>query len=284
MSRPVIIDTDFGGDPGDILALCYALRSPELEVVAIVSADEFEQDHRARIIAGWLKAGGYDLPVFKGRDAGNRDFFVLDRFYEEQPPVKELEEVVPLLEQLAGRGGCYLALGGMSNLACLLDRSREALARLEICAMGGAFHYRKPGQAEHNIRVDLEAARKVFEAELNVRWVLSDHTFVPQLEMRLEHPLYKKICEAASSSAFAGLIKANLELYYGEREPDSHLDDPLTVSALTGDCIRFEPRPVYFNEKGEFILDEEKGRPVLVSAAVDYDCFWHDFRHKLAQL
>src|SRR5918996_1436600 len=80
MTVPLILDTDIGTDVDDALALAFALRHPEIELVAVTTvADDVVK--RADIATKLLRiAGRDDVPVAPGvgweqPPAGRRSWF-----------------------------------------------------------------------------------------------------------------------------------------------------------------------------------------------------------------
>ena len=162
---PVVIDTDFGGDPDDAVALVYALRSRELDIRAIITSDEYKTNHRARLLQQWLKADGYSIPVFSGHDLGNTNLFLLDSLIvgnEEVLSIFKENEFKKILTNLAEDNGQYISIGGLSNLNYLHKSFPELWSSIQTTIMGGAIHYHRHGATEHNVGLDVESAHKIF--------------------------------------------------------------------------------------------------------------------------
>jgi inosine-uridine nucleoside N-ribohydrolase len=85
----------------------------------------------------------------------------------------------------------YVCIGPQTNLATFLEHAPDLTSKLEVVIMGGAINYRKKDRAEHNVKYDVNAARKVFSSNANTRWVLSDTTFNSHLEIDEQHILQK---------------------------------------------------------------------------------------------
>ena len=69
----LIIDTDIGDDPDDILVLYLILLHPELfNLIALVSGDEVHGNHRAKLLSLILKKfKRNNVPVYVGTDFGS---------------------------------------------------------------------------------------------------------------------------------------------------------------------------------------------------------------------
>lgn len=273
---PVIIDTDFGGDPDDAVALVYALCSPELDIRAIITSDEYKTNHRARLIQQWLKTDGYKIPVFSGYDLGNTDLFLLDDLVnsdDEVPSIFESDELKKILTRLAEDNGQYVSIGGLSNLSYLHESLPEVWSSIQTTIMGGAVHYHRQGAIEHNVGLDVESARKIFESEQKNRWVLSDHTFVPELAIDATHRLYSYF--AGKDDFFHNLVHVNMDRFFLAFYPDSRMYDPFTISTLFLPTVAFSPQKMEMNKNCEFVPDQT-GTSVNVSTSANYASFWLD--------
>ncbi len=182
-SRRILIDTDPGVD--DAMAILFALRSPELEVVGLTTV--FGNAEVATVTQNALRLvelEGHDaIPVAPGADAplvvprGPLGTFVhgQDGFGNtDPPPPRGRPLAMPgarfIVETVAAHPGeiTLVAIGPLTNLALALHlepRLPEWVA--QVVVMGGAA--RVPGNvtpvAEANIINDPHAARLVFAAD-----------------------------------------------------------------------------------------------------------------------
>ena len=183
----VIIDTDPGVD--DVLALFFALKSPELkiEVITTVAGNVgVEQGYQnVRRIFDLLRLPEKERPpVFMGaskpldrerigseeihgRD-GLGDF--LPRTNYPSPNKLASDTIIEWAERCPGEL-CLITLGPLTNLALAIQKKKSSLNNLkEVIIMGGAFTV--PGnitpRAEYNIYVDPLAAQTVFQAGLPI--------------------------------------------------------------------------------------------------------------------
>ena len=201
MVRRVIIDTDPGID--DFLAILLALRSPELKVEALTTVGgNAPLRHTTRNALRTLEyAGRTDVPVAVGasrplgpprgsgeRRTRRRGFRYAPRFHGATgltarlpspciTPV-ETDAVRFLAERLSEPDAAgpvtLIALGPLTNVAALLRRNPDALARSGgLIVMGGAVHRRGNVTpfAEFNVWNDPEAARTVFASRANITLV-----------------------------------------------------------------------------------------------------------------
>jgi purine nucleosidase len=194
MPAPVIIDTDPGLD--DALALFLACASPELDVIGVITVagniglsrtttnalkllHHLGRDDIPVIAgcAGALRRGSIEAASIHGEDGlGGADLPLPTR-----RPLA-VDATSWLADELLRRpthSSRILALGPLTNLARLVERSPDAARRLAgIIAMGGAV--REDGNvtkfAEFNIAADPEAAAIVLGAGIPVTLVPLDVT------------------------------------------------------------------------------------------------------------
>jgi purine nucleosidase len=126
----IVLDTDIGSGVDDALGLALALRSPELELVAVTTVGR-ESVLRARIAAKLLALDGRsEIPVH----AGCRVPLLLERAFPwfghegeslieptEEPPLAQGHAVDALRRILRSRAGVHvIATGPLTNLAAVL--------------------------------------------------------------------------------------------------------------------------------------------------------------------
>jgi inosine-uridine nucleoside N-ribohydrolase len=274
----VILDTDIGGDPDDAVAVAVAARTvPGLALV--ITADEFHGDGRARFARHFLDAlGRPEVPVVAGRDLGNTRYFCIEGLAAASDAASSSGDVLAAVRAVCdGTDGKvrWVGMGPMSNLAELLTADPALAGRLEITQMGGAVNYRNPDVAEHNIRLDPAAARRVMDlaVERSLSLVLSDVTFRPDTEMavRASSPLYQHL--ASARLPWAQLLVGHLDRWYSGFYPETLMHDPLTLSAaLRLPFVDFSAQRVRFAEDGRMSLDDA-GQRAFLSTRVDYRAF-----------
>lgn len=250
----IIIDTDIGDDADDALALCLALKSPELEVLGITTVFR-NTAARAKIAVGLLRMmGREDIPVYAGVG---------------QPLVQpaDVEEIpIQLFEEMRGLSYCreigaveYLyrtllqeekpltlvAIGPLTNFALLLMLYPEVRGKIkEIVIMGGAFymHY-----AEWNIQCDPEAAAIVFRYGIPVRAVGLDVTTRCQVNDELVE--FLKAAQKPETSLLSDLLMC----YYKDRGRHTFLHDPMAVFAVYDrELITYSGEDIVVELKGEY--------------------------------
>jgi purine nucleosidase len=191
-SRKILIDTDTASD--DAVALIMALRSPEVQVLAItVVAGNVSLEQGTANALYAVELCGSQVPVFAGaaapliRPLEDASWFhgqdgLGDRGYVPSSactPEKEfaVDAMVRVIE--ANPGIEVITLGPLTNLALALRQSPALAANVSRCVvMGGApcCEGNVSPAAEYNFWVDPEAARVVLRSQLPIElvgWQLS---------------------------------------------------------------------------------------------------------------
>ena len=192
---PTIIDTDPGID--DALALLLAWASPELAVEALTTVAgnvpldlatlnawrirDLYRPAPAPIIAEGA-AAPLRRPLRTAADYHGHDGLGNVGGWPEPPPQLAEGQAVDVLLEAARRHRrrmILIAIGPLTNVALALDREADAMRLIgRVIVMGGAVDV--PGNvtpdAEFNLHVDPDAARRVFEAGLPIDLVPLDAT------------------------------------------------------------------------------------------------------------
>ncbi len=182
-ATPVILDTDIGTDPDDLLALLMVAGSPELELVAVTTTYG-DTRLRARIAAQtcrWISldpiiAVGPSAPISKREIwyAGNEANQIDEPLVEQEDLPDAVETILDLATRHAGRL-MIIAIGPLTNVAHAVQRDPTLPQKIDtISIMGGDFANR--GATEHNFACDSEAARIVMEAGFKTRVIGVEQT------------------------------------------------------------------------------------------------------------
>ena len=186
MSTPFLIDTDTASD--DAVALIMALRSPQINVVAITTVAgnvNVQQATRNALYTAQLCAStvpvfpGAEKPLlrphlpahwFHGRDGlGDHDYPPPSRAPEKQNAVDAIINAID-----SNPGLVLVTLGPLTNIALALQKKRAIAANVSRCViMGGApcCEGNVTPAAEYNIWCDPEAARIVVRSGLPIELV-----------------------------------------------------------------------------------------------------------------
>ncbi len=169
---PVIIDSDIGDDITDTTAIIFALKSPELEIKALLSNNNHEKE-RARILHKLVRLSGKQIPVFQGVEGGTGALRRQGEFVKDyRPEIEKLSDNIDYVEELLKNGAVYVSDGTLTNPAYLLKKIPHRINRAEFHVMAGAIYrnYRggKAPVSEWNIDCDINSAQKFFSSEANI--------------------------------------------------------------------------------------------------------------------
>ena len=278
-SAPMIIDTDIGGDPDDTVAVVAAARRvPELALV--VTSDEYGGE-RARFVRYLLDlVGRQDVKVVAGSDLGNSRLYFVDGLFPDDVPKQGTEVVSAVAEVCASTSGPvrWVGIGPLSNLSTLQTERPDLVARMVVTQMGGAFVYRDPSRAEHNFRVDPEAAIRMLPVLERGRptFVVNDVTFNPAIEITTDSPIYKRWAEP-DAPLWARILREHSDRWMA-RYPGSMQHDGLTLAAATlWPGIRFARERVALDPIARMSRSDD-GTEIIISISADYSAFmsWLD--------
>lgn len=192
MTTPIIIDCDPGHD--DAIALLLALASPELELLGVTTVAGNQTLSKTTINALRVLelVGRADIPVAAGADRPLvRELEVADWVHgesgldgpaltEPKATVDERHAIDLIAELVESRAEpiTLLPVGPLTNIALLLARYPQLESRLgPVVLMGGAVGLGNvTPAAEFNIWQDPEAARRVFQSDLDVTMIGLDVT------------------------------------------------------------------------------------------------------------
>ena len=239
MLKPtVVVDTDWGDDIDDAIALALAART--IDRLAVVTADEIG-DHRARGVAEQLRRHDRtDVPVIRGIDLGGRSrrrsSMGLATLPREDDP-----EMIEALADLAVSSSelIWIGQGPLTNVAAFARAKPEHADKIRLTQMGFWLDkYRDKTRASHNPRMDPWAAGEALRLLKKPRLVLSDHTESPHIRITKEHDLVQRL-QAPTAPSWARLLADGFDEWaaYRAKAADqssgvgSWLHDPLTVSA-----------------------------------------------------
>lgn len=285
------IDTDIGSDVDDALALAYALRHPDLQVVGVstVFGDIPVRSAIARRLLDLAGAG--DVPVLPGLGVPLTDGKVGVMFGHEghglldgpEPVVRtasedgggaRIAELVAAIDAVAP--DVLVAIGPLTNLAAMV-RAGATLPPLAV--MGGkltevAIAHMTADTPEWNWFCDPVAAQVVLGA---------GHATPPVLlpaEMTFRTRLADGDVDALAdgdelAAAVAVLCRHWLEHQrtgFGSTDPAVTLHDPLTVAVLVAESLcTFAPHTIRVDERGACHHGGEGAGPVRAAVDVDAD-------------
>jgi purine nucleosidase len=249
MALPIIIDTDPGID--DALAIALAVRSPELNLLAVTTTygngPVVTTTRNARHLLRRLGAGG--VPVYPGaqRPLVREPAFATETHGDQGLGYADVPDTEPVAGAVVAPGALLklladaaepvtvVALGPLTNLALALALDRERCSRCirEIAWMGGSAG--APGNttpvSEFNAWCDPEAARAVMDSSIPVRMVGLDATRC----VFMGADLVERLAGHADPEVrwWAGMWRFYVEFHRrSERLEGCILNDPLAVGLL----------------------------------------------------
>lgn len=291
MPARLILDTDIGTDVDDALALAFALRHPEIDLLAVTTVAD-DAVKRADIARKLLRiAGRDDIEVAPGvaweecPAPGRKSWFG----HEGQGLLQDTGEtstyardaVTLLLEETKNASLEIAVVGMQSNIAAALakdDGFAERVSRLDV--MGGVFAPITVGQgvippsADHNLMIDPDASVLALNAGLNTMYV--------PLDVTVHAPLLKQHLESLRTGddlcrALARLIDVWVEVTKMPGDVVAILHDPLTVACVVDRrFVTSEMLPVTVAmHKGivRTFIDRAAGREAEVITSVDGEAF-----------
>jgi len=287
---PVVIDTDPGlGEPGsdidDGLAIAYALKSPELEVLALTIVNgNVDVDTGITVARGLAeRLGRPDLPVLLGARAPlTRDMAPVRALFDAvlaQEPTSPLVAVGPTSNEHASDYLCrivkerpgeivVIAIGPMTNLALAIRRDPLFAVRVKelVLMAGSATGYAQniTVVGDFNTYVDPEALDIVMRSGAPIRMVGLDQTSKVMLT-RTDAEKLRNSGDAFSRWVadctdgwidFLGRAFPNRP----EHQYACFLHDPLVIAAVTHpELLIWQPASV------QVVTDSELARGLVVA-------------------
>ena len=262
--QKIIIDTDIGDDVDDAFALALALRSPELEILGVIT-NFGDTDTRARIADRLLaEAGRPDIPVAVGTPTVTKNPMTQRRYAEgghaaksSHPPAVDF-----LLDQIRRYPGqiTLIAIGPLMNVGAAIDRDAATFRKLKrVVLMGGSVKrgygdmgYSTPRgpEPEWNILNDIPSAQKLFAAGVPLAMMPLDST-----QLKLD-----EVKRAFLFSQGTPITDALTVLYHMWGQQTPTLFDPMTIAyTVNPGLCPVQPMHIRVDEKG--LTRAEPGAP-----------------------
>lgn len=265
-ARPAIFDLDIGNDPDDTVVALLIARAPErFGPRLLLTNDETPALGRARFLAQIigsvagsealcdLVAAGLPSPRRAATSVVERAGLVApDGAPVRTDGIAALAAAVDACDQVD-----YYSLGGLTNLAALLDRHPEFAERIHLVQMGPMLVERGlPRRPQYNVRLDPAAFLRAVPAVGARSFLLSQISWARHGPGRRRSVgLYPDdpVAVALSQSPCAGhrLLHAQLDAWCRGDKPCSIQHDPLTVlSQHDAHLVRYETLEVQFDASG----------------------------------
>lgn len=309
MAKKVILDVDTGID--DAMALSYAVRSPELEVIGITTCfgnTSVEEATRNTFqVLDYLEAeipvaAGADKPLFRDHLKGkatrvhgeNGIGDTAHPFPKREPIGQHAADFIVSKVKENPKQVTLILVGSLTNMATAIMKDPEIIHLVkEVIIMGGAVTV--PGNvtpaAEANIYTDPEAAEYVFRSGLPITLVGLDVTLKTLLPRK-----YLEIWRAKNtrlSNYMADITEhyMNAYLQFYTDIQGCGLHDPLAVAvAIDRTFVKTKPVHVQVDIEGTISLGRTVGdlRPkpaqppnMEVCLEVDADRFLQHFASRV---
>lgn len=273
--RPVILDTDIGGDIDDTWALAMMLNSPELDVRMILT-EGGDTLYRAKIVAKMLEiAGRTDIPVGIGINTSHlveneikpQEAWVVDYDIGRYPGSVFTDGVGVLTDILmkSKETITIIAIGPLTNLAEALRRCPEIVSKAKFVGMQGNIRsfFDKLDRVvpEYNVKTDPLASRKVFEASWDMTITPLDTCGL----IILKNERYSKVY--TSKSILAQVVMENYRIWVSflknqmdprkfERESSILFDTVAVYLAISEDYLEMERLGIKVTEDAYTLIDE----------------------------
>lgn len=281
----VIIDTDPGVD--DAYALLLAMRSPELQIMAITPVAGNVPLHLTLPNALRMVeiAGRQDIPVAGGASQPLvRDLITAESAHGKnglggvvfpeptiQPVKDHAADLICKIVRQNPNQVTLIGIGPLTNIALALRQDSGIIPLVRrIVLMGGSLSGGNiTPAAEFNFYVDPEAASIVFNSGIPITMVGLDVT--RKVQLKESHVRQLEAAGNRVSDAAAKIAQATIDMYRRQGYAGGpHMHDPLAVSALIRpEILGFEDYQIDIETSGEITSGESVGwkkGPVIFAA------------------
>lgn len=238
--KKILIDTDFLDDIDDALALAFALKSKDIEIVGITTT-YMDTVFRAKAVKKFLSAFGQkDIPVYAGygQTDGGFNFHpldikaVYDGLYEDFSVNENPEDAVDFIIDCAKKYGkdlTIVAIGPFKNIARVIEKAPGVLDGVDkVVIMGGAYFKQ---YADWNVFCDPVSAKTLFDNCKNLFAVGADVTH----KLAVPQPLTDKLLSYDGDNDGIKMLSKHADIWqnaglkaYGAK-PKLILHDPLAI-------------------------------------------------------
>lgn len=271
----IILDTDIGDDVDDALALAIALNSPEIDLRGVTTVFR-DAPRRALLTQQILWFFNRNVPVHAGCSKPllqswenlpgganiGRQFEALDASLQYEETRHAVDFIIETAQHFSEENPLTICpIGPLTNIALLLAKAPEIIARIRIVLMGGWW---SAPNAEWNIKCDPEAGAMVFNSGANITMVGIDVT----RQCVLSDAQVEQFQEAGTPRA---------QFLYDLIKLWNHkvtLHDPLTLLTLFDDCVQFENKHIEVElcgDKRGCTVEKDDAPNCHVAVTVDVD-------------
>lgn len=276
---PVILDTDIGDDIDDTWALALLLRSPELDLKLVTTANG-KAEYRAKIVARMLTvAKRTDVSIGLGtggrEGSGGQQAWVKDHKLSDYPGKVHADGAAAMIEAIekSPEPVTLIAIGPLGTVAEALKRRPSIAAKCDFAAMQGSVRVgydgdRKNIVAEYNVAQNVSAAKSVFAAHWR-------HAAITPLDtcgtVQLSGKRFQQLKE--SRDPLVQTVLENYRVWSGtpnlaKLDRSSTLYDTVAVYlALPGGSplMKLETLPIRVDDNGYTRIDAKTGATMAVA-------------------
>ena len=285
---PVILDTDIGTDIDDTWALAMLLRSPELDLRAVVTSHG-DTGYRARLVAKMLTiAGRSDVPVGEGSGDGHlppnrrgQDAWLGTYRASDYRGTYRRDGVALMVETIMASPEpvTVLAIGPASTVADALAAEPAIATKARFVGMHGAVRrgYRNSETPvpEYNVFLDVAAFRAVLAADWETVLTPLDTcgiVFLEGDEYRRVRDSDDPLMQAVMANYRAWATAADIE-EMAERRSSTLFDTVAVYLAFATELLEMEEIRLAVRDDG-LTYESPDGHPVQAALAWrDLDAF-----------
>lgn len=253
----IILDTDIGDDIDDAFALGLVLSSPEVDLLGVTTA--YGNTHlRARLVKRYLcGVGECNIPVSAGPESESKSIFTQARWAERYPDGAWPDAISFILEAIRKNPGqiTLISVAPLTNVGALIDRDPATFRKLKrVVIMGGSIRRRfgdlgylpdRGPEPEYNIRMDIPAARKLFDSGVPLYVMPLDST-----QLKLDE-VKRDILFSQSTPLTDTLALLYYQWTASTQNLTPTLFDAMAVAyALNPDLCPTEPMHIAIDDKG----------------------------------
>jgi len=273
----IIIDTDIGDDVDDAFALALAVKSPELQILGVMTTFG-DTETRAKLADRFLaEVGRPDIPVSAGKATATSNPMSQRRYADGGHAARAShgDAAEFLLEQIRKYPGqiTLIAIGPLMNIGAAIAKDAATFRKLKrVVLMGGSirrgygdlgYTAPVPPMPEWNILNDVASAQNLFAAGVPLFVMPLDST---QLKM-------DEVKRAFLFRQGTAVTDQLVVLYHLWGQETPTLFDPMTIAfVLRPDLCAVQPMRIRVDEKG-FTREE----PGAANAEVCLDSNAEDF-------
>jgi len=294
--RPVILDTDIGGDIDDTWALGLLLESPELDLKMVIT-ECGSPESKARILAKFLQeAGRSDVIVALGTECeycpDRQAPWVEGYALGEYPGVVCRDGVDAMIRFIRAQDEpvTIIAIGPVTTLSDAVRKAPDIAEKCHLIGMHGCVRRVFPGfervVPENNVTVDVPGWKNVFSQP----WKSVEITPLDTCGLVQIQGEYWQQMLAGRDRKILDLILDNYRIWLGEdaarmeRESSILYDAVAVYMAISHEYLKMETLDIFVDDDG-LMTEDGPGEKFTLNCAMDWndlDAFYRFLVDRLA--